>query len=289
MTRQNRFRLGHWLQDRLIRALIWALLRLPYRWRVPVCGWVMAHLIAPLAGYRRRIVRNLAMILPDLPQAEVTRLSIAVPDNLGRSIIEMYSGADFIAQALRHPLTGPGVAALQAAKRDHRPVILVTGHFGNYDACRAALIAQGYPVGGLYRPMKNRSFNDHYVAAIERIGRPLFARGREGLADMIRHLRAGGMLGIVIDQHMNAGANLQFFGHPAKTALSAAELGLKFDAAVIPVYAIRRADGISFDLLIEAPIPRDTPERMTQALNDSLESQVRRHMDQWFWIHNRWK
>jgi Kdo2-lipid IVA lauroyltransferase/acyltransferase len=289
MTRPNRFRLAHWLQDRVIRALIWLLLCLPYRWRVPACGWVMSRIIAPLAGYRRRIRRNLALILPDLPQAEVQRLCLAVPDNVGRTIIEMYSGAEFVTQARRQPLTGAGLAVLEAAKRNHRPVILVTGHFGNYDACRAALIAQGYPLGGLYRPMKNLHFNGHYVRAIERIGKPLFPRGREGLAGMIRHLRSGGMLGIVIDQHMRAGADLTFFGHPAKTALSAAEMGLKFDAAVIPVYAIRRNDGISFDLVIEAPIPSGSPAQMTQALNNSLEAQVRAHMDQWFWIHNRWK
>ncbi len=289
MTLRHRFHFGHWVQNALIRALIWVLLCLPYRIRVPVCGWVMAHLIAPFAGYRRRVIRNLALVLPDLPQDEVRRLAIAVPDNVGRTIIEMYSGAEFVAHVLRRAPTGPGLLALDAARRAKKPVVMVTGHFGNYDASRAALLAQGYPIGGLYRPMKNTAFNRHYVAAIEKIGTPLFPRGREGLANMIRHLRQGGMLGIVIDQHMKAGADLTFFGRRAKTALSAAELAIKFDAPVIPMYATRRPDGLSFDLVVEEPIPRGTAEEMTQALNDSLERQVRLHMDQWFWIHNRWK
>jgi Kdo2-lipid IVA lauroyltransferase/acyltransferase len=279
--------ISHRLQDRVIRALIWMLLCLPYRLRVPLCGWVMARLIAPIAGYRRRVRDNLALILPDLPASEVARLMRAVPDNVGRTIIEIYSGPAFTARAgAPH---GPGLSALDDAHAAQRPVILVTGHFGNYDASRAALIARGFRVGALYRPMKNTFFNAHYVQAISRIGTPLFPRGRAGLGDMVKHLKSGGMLGLVIDQHMNHGADLTFFGVAAQTALSAAELALKYDALLVPTYAIRQPDGLTFDIVVEAPIPRGTPEAMTQALNDSLEALVRQHLDQWFWIHRRWK
>lgn len=280
---------AHWLQDRVLRALFWLMLRLPYRWRVPLAGWVVSHLVAPVAGYRRRIRENLALILPDLPAAEVERIVRAVPDNVGRTLIEIYSGAEFTAHAVSHPLTGAGVAALEAAHQAGRPVILVTGHFGNYDASRAALIARGYRVGALYNPMKNPWFNDHYVAAISRIGTPLFPRGKKGLADMVRHLRSGGMLGLLMDQAMRHGAPLTFFDQTAMTALSAAELALKYDALVIPTYAVRQPDGLSFQIIVEPPIPPGTPEAMTQALNDSLEAIVRRNIDQWFWIHRRWK
>lgn len=289
MSDQPAFSVRHWLQDRALRALIWGLLRLPYRWRVPLCGWVMSRVIAPLAGYRKRIRDNLALVLPDLPPEEVRRITLAVPDNVGRTVIEIYSGPEFVAHAVRHPLTGPGVAALEAAHQAKRPVILVTGHFGNYDASRAALIARGYRVGALYMPMANRHFNDHYVAAISGIGTPLFPRGRTGLADMVRHLRSGGMLGMLVDQHMTHGEELTFFGREALTALSAAELALRYDALLVPTYAVRKADGLSFDIIVEAPIAQGTPDAMTQALNDSLEALVRSHLDQWFWVHRRWK
>ncbi len=273
----------------LFRALIGAALLLPYGWRVPLCGWLFSQAVAPLAGYRTRVRDNLALVLPDLPAAEVTRLVRAVPDNVGRTLIEIYSGADFIAHVTARPLTGPGLAALDAAHAAGRPVILVTGHFGNYDASRAALIARGYRVGALYNPMTNPWFNSHYVRAMSRIGTPLFARGKRGLGDMVRFLRSGGMLGLLIDQRMVHGEKLRFFGHDALTALSAADLALKYDALVVPTYGIRQANGLDFDIVIEAPIPHGTPQAMTQALNDSLEALVRRHMDQWFWIHRRWK
>ncbi|MBK6466924.1 MAG: lysophospholipid acyltransferase family protein [Rhodobacter sp.] len=283
------FTLRHWLQDRFLRGLIWGLMRLPYRLRVPLCGWAVAHVVAPVAGYRQRVRDNLAHVLPDLPRTEVDRIARAVPDNVGRTVIEIYSGAEFIAHAVSHPLTGGGVAALEAAHEAGRPVILVTGHFGNYDASRAALIARGYRVGALYMPMANPFFNAHYERAIGTIGRPLFPRGKKGLADMVRHLRSGGMLGMLIDQNMGHGAPLSFFGKTALTALSAAELALKYDALLVPTYGIRGPDGLSFTIVVEPPVPPGTPEAMTQGLNDSLEALVRRHMDQWFWIHRRWK
>ncbi|OYW55277.1 MAG: lauroyl acyltransferase [Rhodobacterales bacterium 12-65-15] len=279
----------HWFQDRALRLLIRGLLRLPYRWRVPVCGWVLSRLIAPIAGYRRRVRDNLALVMPDLPPAEVERIVRGVPDNVGRTVIEIYSGREFIDRALSHPLTGGGVKALEAAHAANRPVILVTGHFGNYDASRAALIARGYRVGGLYMPMANPYFNAHYVEAISGIGTPMFQRGRAGLAAMVRHLRHGGMLGMLVDQHMRHGEELTFFGRPARTALSAAELALKYDALLVPTYAVRKADGLSFDIIVEPPIPPGTAAEMTQALNNSLEALVRQHLDQWFWVHRRWK
>jgi len=277
------------LRNAALRWLIAALLALPYCWRVPLCGWVMAYVIAPIAGYDKRVRDNLALILPDLPQAEVKRLMRAVPRNVGRTLIEIYSGAEFVARATAEPLKGEGLAALDEAHAAGHPVILVTGHFGNYDASRAALIARGFRVGALYRPMGDADFNDHYVQAISRIGTPVFPRGRAGLGNMVRFLRSGGMLGLLMDQHMGAGEELQFMGRPAMTALSAADLALKYGALVVPTYAVRRPGGLDFDIIIEQPIPHGTPQAMTQAINDSLDRLVRAHPDQWFWIHRRWK
>jgi KDO2-lipid IV(A) lauroyltransferase len=281
-------RLADWVTDRLIRGALWLLLRLPFDARRRVAAALLAHVVAPLAGWRARIRDNLALVRPDLPEADRARLEREVPRSIGRTLAELYSGPDFVARVAREPLQGPGVPALEEAFSRRRPVLLVTGHLGNYDAIRGGLIARGYPVGGLYRPMDNAFFNVHYVAAISRIGTPLFPRGRKGLAEMIRFLKGGGMVGVVLDQSMGDGAMLSFFGQPALTSLSPAEMALRYDALVLPTYGLRRPDG-GFDLWIEAPIPHTTAEAMTQALNDSLEAQVRAHMDQWLWTHRRWK
>ncbi|SDL33548.1 lysophospholipid acyltransferase family protein [Paracoccus chinensis] len=282
------------LADRLssgaFRLLVGLFLLMPYRRRVPAMGWTFAHVVAPLAGWRRRIRDNLALACPDLPAAQVRGLTRAVPDNAGRALIEIYSGTEFTARVgAEDRLSGPGLPALEQAAAAGRPVILACAHFGNYDAMRAALAARGWKVGALYRPMNNRAFNRHYVPAIEAIAQPLFPRGRAGLAGMLRFLKGGGMLCLGFDQFDRHGATLRFFGLPSQTVLTPAELALRYHALLLPVAGIRQPDGLSFRVEVGEPVAPDDPQAMMQALNDDLEGLVRAHMDQWFWVHRRWK
>ncbi|MBN2905910.1 MAG: lysophospholipid acyltransferase family protein [Rhodobacteraceae bacterium] len=280
---------ANWLTDLALRTVIALALVLPYAVRVRFFGWATRNLIAPLAGYQRRAEANLALVYPDMPPAQRRRIARAVADNAGRTLIENYSTRDFLERAAGITPTGPGMAALQAARDAGRPVILVTGHFGNYEAARAALVSRGYDIGGLYRPMANPFFNAHYVRTMQAYGGPIFAQGRRGTTGFVRHLRSGGILVLLTDQHNRRGTDLQFMGHPARTALSAAELALRYGADLIPFYATRQPDGLSFAVTLEAPVPHSTPTQMMQTLNDSLEARVREHPEQWFWVHRRWK
>lgn len=273
-----------------VHLLLWLGLRLPYRQRVLWLSWIGGRVIAPLAGYRRVIRRNLALVRPDLPRPEVERIARRVPEMATRVLIETFSGEEFRAHARAAPMHGAeGLAAIAEARAAGRGVVMVSGHFGNYEVPRAAFAARGWPVGGLYRPMSNAAFNPRYVAAIAAISGPVFPRDRRGLGEMVRHLRSGGIIGLLIDQRMRHGAPLTFFGHTAWTALSAAELAVKYDALIVPAYGVRQPDGLNFEVVVEPPVPHGEPAAMTQALNDSLEAQVRTRMDQWMWFHDRWK
>ncbi|WP_410796023.1 lysophospholipid acyltransferase family protein [Palleronia sp. LCG004] len=264
-------------------------LALPYAARVRTMGWLCARVVAPLAGWRKRIRANLALARPDLDTAEVERLVRRVPDNVGRTLIEIYSGAEFKDHVRGTPLSGPGLEPLQAARAAGRPVVLVTAHLGNFDALRATLITEGYDLGALYRPMRNKAFNTHYVGALASIGEPLFPSNRKGVTGFVRHLADGGIIGILTDVYSSKGADVTFFGQSAPTAISACDWAVKYDALVVPCYGIRRPGGLDFDIRLEEPIPLGDPVEMTQAINDNLETLVRAHMDQWFWIHRRWK
>ncbi|MBU2958511.1 lysophospholipid acyltransferase family protein [Paracoccus sp. 1_MG-2023] len=278
------------LANRVFLTVVGATGLLPYEKRIPVTGWIFSRVIAPVAGWRRRIRDNLSLARPDLSEPEIEEIVRAVPDNAGRSIAEIYSGDEFTARIHdADPLEGPGLPALLAAQEENRPVILACAHFGNYDAMRAALAGRGYPVGALFRPMNNEAFNMHYVPAIKAISEPLFPRGRAGLAAMLRFLRGGGWLALGFDQHDGSGAELRFFDLPTKTVLTPAELANRYDALLVPIAGIRQPDGIGFRVHVGAPIAKDEPRVMMQALNDDLEQLVRRHMGQWFWIHRRWK
>ena len=287
--RERTFNLRHWLQNLVLRSLIWVALALPYSVRVPLFGAVMRVVIAPLVGYRQRALENLAMIWPQMPLARRQAIAARVADNVGRTVIENYSGKALMARmALTEPV-GPGMAALQNAVKTGQPAILITGHFGNYEAARASLVARGFSVGGLYRPARNSYFNAHYVRTMEAFGGPVFAQGRRGTGGFVRHLRGGGQLVLLFDQDVKGAPVFDFLGKPARTALSAAELSLRYGALLIPFYATRQADGLSFVIELEAPVAATDAATMTAVLSASLAARVRTNPEQWFWIHRRWK
>lgn len=282
-------KLGHFATNAVIVTLIRLALAMPFVMRVRFMGWLVEKLIGPLAGYKRRALNNLELIWPELPQSRRSTIAARCLNNVGRTFIENYSSNDFPERMRSNIPTGPGLAALEEAAKQKKPVILVTGHFGNYEAMRATLTARGFDIGGLYRNMKNPYFNAHYVKTMEAFGGPVFPQGHRGTAGFVRHLKQGGQLVLLFDQHVQNAPVLDFIGEPARTAISAAELALRYDALLIPFYGIRQADGISFECHIEAPVPHTDATTMTQTLNDSLSARVWDKPDQWFWVHRRWR
>ena len=278
-----------WIVNRTLQLVLGLARLLPYERRVALVGRLARTVVAPLAGYTRRSRANLAMVFPEMPAPERDRIARAAADNAGRTLIEIFSGRDFVEKARGARVTGPGLAAIEAARAEGRPVILVSGHFGNFDAPRGWFAAQGIEVGGLYKPLANAAFNETYVDAIEGVSGPVFERGRRGLGQMVAFLKRGGMLGVLFDQRIVQGERLDFLGHPALTALSAAELALKYGALLVPVYGLRQPDGLSFEIATEAPVPHTDARTMMQAATDSLAARVRSDPEQYFWIHRRWK
>jgi len=262
---------------------------LPHRIALALAGWITKYLLAPPFGVNRRIRENLTRVWPDMKPADQTRLCREISDNSARLMLETFLPQRFVARAREAALLGPGCEILLEALAAEKPVILVSGHFGNFQAVRVALADRGYASAGIYRPMNNRFTNARYVRKLDRIAAPNFSRGISGTKALLGHLRKGGMIALLNDQAAAEGRALSFFGHPALTMTSAAEFARKYQALLFPCYGVRLQDGASFRVEVERPISGDDPVAMTQALNDSLESVVRRYPGQWFWVHRRWK
>lgn len=272
-----------------VRYLLGILSILPYRTKISLGGLIYQKIISPLSGNRKRIVDNLRLIFPDLEKRKREELCSQVPNNIGRTLFELLSPNAFSNIAKSAKVSGPGFKILKDAQEQKKPVILVSGHFGNYDVVRVVLNTNQISVGALYKPMSNPYFNTFYERCIKQIAEPLFPRGRAGMGDMMRYLEDGNVVALLIDQYMSHGEPLKFLGHTAYTATSAAKLALKHDALLITFYVVRNDDGINFDLVFESPVKPSTPNEMTQVLNDRLEKQIRKNMGQWLWTHKRWK
>ncbi len=279
----------NYLLDLPVRAFFLLFSLLPYRASLCVAGWFSARVLAPLFGVNTRIRQNLNRVWPDMPVKDVNRLCNRVSDNSARLMLESFNVTSFLDRAARSELTGAGKDDLLQALNKGRPVVLVSGHFGNYQVIRVVLAAMGFATAAIYRPMNNAFTNHRYIDNMNRIATPNFPRGVAGTKGLLGHLRKGGAIALLNDQAAAEGALLTFFDEPALTMTSAAGFALKYGALLFPYYGVRLENGIDFRVEIHARIEPTDPETMSQNLNDSLEGMVRRYPEQWFWIHRRWK
>lgn len=237
---------------------------------------------------RRRFEREARRVFPNMTRAERATLGQGMGRYMGRTLFEIYHGAEFQTQIDKFRVSGPGLDALIAAQAAGKGAIIVSGHFGQWEAIRAVLKMHGLESGAVYRPNKNRHYERRLRAGIEAAGMPILATGRVGTRALVGHLRAGGIISILLDEKYAEGVPLPFLGHDALTSLSAAQLALKYDLPLIPAYGTRLDDENAFRVDFEAPIPHTDSLTMTRAFNDSLSARIMANPDQWYWMLRRW-
>lgn len=237
---------------------------------------------------RWRFDREVLRVFPQMGRAQRAALRREMGRNMGRTLFEILHSAEFQARPERFHVSGPGLGALEQARATGKGAIIVSGHFGQWDAVRAVLKSRGMETGAVYRPQRNRFYQRGFLAGIEEGGKPVIATGRAGTMDLVRHLRGGGFLAILLDETYPEGVAVPFLGLPALTSTSAAVLALKYDIPLVPAYGTRRPDGAEFDVAFEAPIPHTDAVTMTTEINDSLSARVRKHPGQWYWLLRRW-
>ncbi len=288
MARINRNLTKYRAEAWAIRVAIFALKLLPFAARKRVAGWLMQQSVRYIRALRKRVDTNLTYVLPGMTTDQHTELAGQVGASIGTSMIEIFSAPDFARASAGITPAGAGFSALQSAQAQGKGAILVSGHFGQWEAVRVALRNQGIACGGVYRPNNNRFYDTDFHHALANFGKPIFPNTPEGTRALVRHVKEGGVAMLLLDQHIKAMPLLSFFGKPAHTATFAAELALKYQLPLIPCYGIRQDDSV-IEVILEAPIKPSDALTMTQYFNDSLEARIRQHPGQYYWLHQRWR
>jgi KDO2-lipid IV(A) lauroyltransferase len=248
------------------------------------CGMVMRWF--PPARFR--FDREAKRVFPSMRRSMRAKLGQNMGRQMGRTLFEIYHDAEFQTQHHKFTASGPGLDALKEAHAAGKGAIIVSGHFGQWEAVRAVVKMHGLESGAVYRPHRNRHYARRILAGIEAGGKPILATGRMGTGALVRHLRNGGIISILLDEKYAEGVPVPFLGIDALTSLSAAQLALKYDLPMIPAYGIRTGDGNAFRVEFEAPIPHTDTITMTRAFNDSLSERIMAHPEQWYWMLRRW-
>jgi KDO2-lipid IV(A) lauroyltransferase len=182
-----------------------------------------------------------------------------------------------------------------------RPVILLSGHFGNWEVAVATFGLFGFDMGVVARTLDNPWLDDWFRRFRESTGHRMIDKDGGG-AEMEDRMQSGRHVALLADQSAGKrGCFVDFFGRPASTFKSIALLALRYDALICVGYAARLPDDSHsnrwsrFELGCEAVIdPRELTSNnpvheLTQQYTSALEAVIRRHPDQYFWVHRRWK
>lgn len=183
-----------------------------------------------------------------------------------------------------------------AAREAGKGVLMLSGHFGNWELMGLMPAVYGYPMAVMARTADNSGIEKELARMRRRFGNKVIPK-RAALRESLRTLRVGGIVAILIDQNVaeREGVFVEYFGRPACTTPSLALLALKTDAVVLPGFCVRRDDG-THRVVIEPPVPivrsddhaRDVVAN-TQKFTDIIERYVRQYPDHWLWMHRRWK
>jgi len=274
--------------------LLYGLFRiLPVDTASAIGGWV-ARSLGPLSRAQKTALQNLSRALPEKTQRERQTILSAVWDNTGRVMAE-YA----VLSRLRQPSHSPrieieGLSHLDLLRSTDRPALFFSGHIGNWETIPLALSKLIEPPAIVYR-----SPNNPYVHGLIRQARGKSAasqipKGSGGARKMIHVLRNNGHIALLIDQKMNTGLPIPFFGQDAMTGDAVARLALKVGCPIVPT-RVERLCGCHFKVTFEEPWEIDPGDcndmkvrNLLTRMNETLERWIRERPEQWLWLHNRW-
>jgi len=275
-------------------VLLYAFFRImPLDWASWLGGF-LARTIGPHLGISKRARENLRLAMPELSPAAVERTVRGMWDNLGRVCAEYPHLRKFRAFAddgrIERDDRGNILGPHAASKR----YIFFSAHYGNWEIAIRTATQAGFAVTAVYRAANNPIVDRLIAWTRGTDGGELVPKGAVAAYKAFGALRAGRELCMLVDQKMNDGIAVPFFGRDAMTAPALARLALRFDCAVVPV-RVERTRGAHFRITTEAPLalPRtgneaaDTLALMTE-VNRVIERWIRERPEQWFWLHRRW-
>ena len=247
---------------------------------------------------RRRVLaeRNLSRAFPQKSPAEIEELSRRVFAHFGGVAAEMLWSLDETQQDLLSRVEIEGENRARAAMAAGRGLFFLTAHLGNWEAGALVTASLGLPLTVVVRPLDNPFLEKRLKDFRERSGNSVLPKA-DAAREILRTLRRGGAIGILTDQHAHPPDAVvsSFFGRPASTTSSLARLADRTEALILPTFGIRTAPG-RYRLIFGEPLDVRalTPEErtvpaLTARVNAICEEMIRRHPEQWLWLHNRWR
>ena len=236
------------------------------------------------------IIKNLEIFNHDLTKVEKEKIISNMWKNYGSTFIE-YIFLKYLRKSSKN-FKIIGKEIIENIILQRKPVIFVSGHFSNFELMSMQITKMNIPLATIYRPLNNIFLNP-YMEYLRRkyVCKNQIKKGINGVRQAIDYLKNGSSIALMIDQRVSEGERIDFFGKSALTTTLPAQLAIKYNLNIIPVF-IQRIEENNFEIKFFNPIyPSDYSNKLTLSvkLNETLEKMIRSNPNEWIWTHNRWK
>jgi len=260
-------------------------------------GSILGKLVGPLFRSKNIIKQNIKIGLGNLGEEKETEIINGMWSNIGRTFAEYVFLKDFKFNKTNFDhIKINGTNYLNEVKNNNEPAIFYSGHFANFELMAMELDKFGIKCAAIYRPLNNFFLNPlmEYLR-MKYICPNQIPKGRAGVRDVIKKIKDGYSIALMVDQRVGQAPKIPFFGKPAHTTTIPAQLALKYNCRLVPIFLERKGD-VNFEMTVHEPyeiqktekVDEDT-KNITLKINQIIEKMIIKNPTQWLWSHNRWK
>ena len=259
-----------------------------------LCSFI-ARKIGPYLRVTNTARKNLKRVYGD--DIDIEKNINDLWDNYGRYIGEFPFINVLDSSELDKRVKVIGLEKVAALKKANQPFMLFLGHQANWDFV-IRKINDIYPKFGIAYRKANNPYVDREILKERENDESItmIAKGPSGAKSIIRAIKSGASIAMLVDQKMNNGIEVPFFGLPAMTAPALARISLQYKYPIVPLQIVRVGKTSYFELRLHDPLKPLIDQDIEKScynimleINKTLEQWIREKPAQWFWFHNRWK
>ena len=242
------------------------------------------------------IFRSKSLIIKNLEKASIKgdfeKIASNVLGNYGRIFAEYVHLKNFKNNKLSKYISIEGKEYLDQIKKNKKKVIFISGHFNNFELMAMQIEKEGINCAAIYRPLNNPYLNKVMEKIRKRdICKKQIKKGRTGTRELVKLIKEGASIALMVDQRVREGEKVTFFNHLATSTTIPAQFIKKYECDLVPIY-IERQNKFYFKMYVSKPIKiskNKSSFEITKFINQILEKMILKNIDQWIWTHDRWK
>jgi len=260
-------------------------------------GEIIGKYFGPLFRKKTIAKKNILIAFPNFSEKSINEMIDRMWKNIGRIFGEYIHINKFsIIDNSKKKIVFTNRDDAEILKKNNKPIVFFSGHFANFELMAKCLQELGFDIGAIYRPLNNIFLNPimefirkKYICPIQ------IEKGSNGTKKLIKHISNNNPLALMVDQRLSSSIRVPFFDQPATTTITPAQLAIKYDALLVPVF-LKRLEKTNFEFFIEEPLITNRTNdydkdifNITQIMNIKIEEFIKRDPAHWLWSHDRWK